>query len=189
MGGGHCRRNGTRRRDPRSARHPDAVTVLPAGLRAAETVRLPPASSSKIDFARHIEPLLKSRCHICHGAQLQTNGSLDRKSDALRGGYSGPAIDPGDSANSRLIRMVAGAEKGRVMPPAGPKPARLAGVSKAHPLHHRPPLPPDRYAYDSTGKLRPLVRQPAPITVLKPASSSATDSSRPRRSRRTRIEK
>ena len=97
-----------------------AVTVLPVGLRAAETVRLPPASSSKIDFARDVAPLLKSRCQICHGAQQQNNGlRLDRKSDALRGGYSGPAILPRNSANSRLIRLVAGVEKGRVMPPAG----------------------------------------------------------------------
>ena len=44
---------------------------------------------------------------------------LDRRADALAGGHSGPAIRPGDSANSRLIHMVAGYEVKVLMPPAG----------------------------------------------------------------------
>lgn len=45
---------------------------------------------------------------------------LDRAADALRGGYSGAVIVPGDSANSKLIAAVSGKTK-VVMPPSGPK--------------------------------------------------------------------
>ena len=76
---------------------------------------LPPAAKTKIVYTRDIEPLLASRCYMCHAAQQQMSGlRLDRKDAALR------VIQPGDSAASRIIQMVAGAGK-RVMPPAGPR--------------------------------------------------------------------
>jgi len=82
--------------------------------------QLPPEAKMRIDFARDIEPILKARCLVCHGSQQQMGGlRLDRHEDALRGGNSGPVIKAGDSAASRLIRLVAGLEKGLVMPPAG----------------------------------------------------------------------
>jgi hypothetical protein len=71
------------------------------------------ANSQQIDFSRDIEPLLKSRCQSCHGPQQQLGGlRLDQKSSA------GRVIEPGNSANSRLIRMVTGAD-GKIMPPIG----------------------------------------------------------------------
>jgi mono/diheme cytochrome c family protein len=87
--------------------------------------QLPPAANTKIDFARDIEPLLTKRCVVCHGAQQQMSGfRLDRKDAALKGGASGVDIVPGKSAESRLIRLTAGAEK-KVMPPMG---ARLTSA-------------------------------------------------------------
>ncbi len=44
---------------------------------------------------------------------------LDRGTDALRGSYGGPVILPGNSAESKLVLMVAGLIDGKVMPPAG----------------------------------------------------------------------
>src|SRR5436190_15077260 len=80
---------------------------------------LPPASKSKVDFARDIEPLLARRCLLCHGPQQQMSGlRLDQKDAALKGGTSGADIKPGDSASSKLIRFVSGVDK-KVMPPAG----------------------------------------------------------------------
>lgn len=62
--------------------------------------------------------ILKENCYACHGESLQTNGlRLDRKQDALRGGHSGPAIQPGNSARSLLIRMVTGDNVRTTMPP------------------------------------------------------------------------
>ncbi len=86
-----------------------------AGLAQQRT--LPPAADVKVDFAKDIAPLLENRCLGCHSAQLQSNGlRLDSREALLTGGYTGPAIRPGDSAGSKLIHLVAGLEKGIVMP-------------------------------------------------------------------------
>ena len=89
------------------------TTLLPGA-------ELPPAWQGAVDFRSAIRPLLAQRCHACHGEAVAMNGlRLDRKADALAGGHSGPAILPGDSANSRLIHMVAGYRVKVLMPPAG----------------------------------------------------------------------
>ena len=98
------------------------VVLLCAAIVSAATSSaqdLPPAAKTKIDFARDIEPLLARRCFVCHGAAQQMSGlRLDSKDAALKGGASGVDIKPGNSAESRLIRLVAGLEK-KPMPPVG----------------------------------------------------------------------
>ena len=80
---------------------------------------LPPAARAKVDFSRDIEPLFAKRCQLCHGPQQQMSGlRLDQKEAALKGGTSGKDILPGNSAGSRLIRLVSGVET-KVMPPMG----------------------------------------------------------------------
>jgi mono/diheme cytochrome c family protein len=80
------------------------------------------AATKPVDFTRDIEPLLRSRCYVCHGPKQQMSGlRLDQKEAALRGGKSGPDIKPGHSADSRLIRLVSGLEGKTVMPPIGPR--------------------------------------------------------------------
>jgi hypothetical protein len=92
---------------------------------AAIAQDLPPAAKTKIDFARDVEPLLSKRCYVCHGAQQQMSGlRLDTRDAAIKGGASGVVIKPGDSAGSRLVRLISGMEK-KVMPPAG---ARLSAA-------------------------------------------------------------
>src|SRR5580692_4338910 len=86
-------------------------------------------AQQKPDFAQDVRPILESRCWTCHGSKLQMHGlRLDRRADAFKGGGSGvPAIVPGSSAQSLLIKYVAGLDKDVVMPPAGPrlKPAEV----------------------------------------------------------------
>jgi hypothetical protein len=86
-------------------------------------------AQQKADFTQDVRPILESRCWTCHGSKLQMHGlRLDHRADALRGGGSGvPAIVPGSSAQSLLIKYVAGVDKDVVMPPAGPrlKPAEV----------------------------------------------------------------
>ena len=96
--------------------------VLTAVLLLAQTPpALPPATAAKTDFSRDIEPILKRKCIGCHNAQLSQNGlRLDAGEFALKGGYSGPVIVPGKSADSKLIHRVASSTKGFMMPPAGP---------------------------------------------------------------------
>ncbi|MBL8173269.1 MAG: DUF1553 domain-containing protein [Bryobacterales bacterium] len=69
------------------------------------------------DFVREVAPVLK-KCTVCHGPAVQTSGlRLDNSADALRGGYSGAAIAPGNPAASKVVQL---AEAGK-MPPAGAK--------------------------------------------------------------------
>jgi hypothetical protein len=88
------------------------VLLLSAGYLCAQT-------AARVDFQRDIQPILQ-RCVGCHGTTVQSSGlRLDRRDDALRGGYSGAVILPGNSAGSRLVRLVSGQVEGLVMPPVG----------------------------------------------------------------------
>ncbi len=95
--------------------------VLNAVLGADNSNTLPPAATREVDFVRDIQPIFKSRCYSCHDGAKQRGGlRLDVKSAALKGGESyAPAIVPGKSADSPLVRFVAGQEDGLLMPPEG----------------------------------------------------------------------
>ena len=65
------------------------------------------AQQAAVDFNRDIEPIFRQHCLGCHGSAQQQSGlSLASRDDALRGGYSGPAIAPGDGSGSRLVAML-----------------------------------------------------------------------------------
>jgi hypothetical protein len=81
---------------------------------------LPPASKAPVDFARDIQPILAKACYRCHGEKAIKGGlALDARESALKGGDNGPAILPGKSDKSRLIRFVSGIDDDIVMPPLG----------------------------------------------------------------------
>jgi Protein of unknown function (DUF1553)/Protein of unknown function (DUF1549)/Planctomycete cytochrome C len=86
---------------------------------AADPAGLPPPAERRVDFAADIEPLLKKNCYSCHGSEHQEGGlRLDQKNRALDGGDSGAEIVPGKSAESRLVKLVAGIDEDfGVMPP------------------------------------------------------------------------
>ncbi len=89
-----------------------AITAQPL-----EKARVP---SSEVDFESSVAPIFRNRCFACHSEIQQMGGlRLDRSEDALRGGVSGAVIHPGDSAGSKLIRMVTGVDEGSVMPLGG----------------------------------------------------------------------
>jgi mono/diheme cytochrome c family protein len=93
-----------------------AILAL-TGVTAGE---LPPPASAPIDFQRDVQPIFAQRCYGCHGPALQTSGfRLDDAAAALKGGNSGPAIKPGDSASSPLILRAAHAAGQTPMPPGG----------------------------------------------------------------------
>jgi len=77
----------------------------------------------EVDFAGDIQPILVRRCTSCHGAEKQKSGlRLDTAAAARRGGDSGPALEPGKSAESLLIQAITGAEGVAAMPPKGEAP-------------------------------------------------------------------
>ena len=78
------------------------------------------ATAQTFDFAKQIKPIFESRCYACHGPQKQKNGlRVDRKSEALAGGDSGPAITPGKAAESLLLKRITSRNKDERMPPEG----------------------------------------------------------------------
>jgi hypothetical protein len=94
---------------------------------------LPPPANRKIDFNRDVAPILRERCQSCHGPEKEMAGlRLDNRTDALKGGDSGPVIRPGDSGKSKLIYAVSGLGKGLVMPFASERlTAEQVGVLRA----------------------------------------------------------
>lgn len=75
-------------------------------------------SEKQAFFESRIRPLLIDRCYQCHGPD-EASGRLrlDLKSGWERGGERGPAIVPGNPADSLLIRAVAGSDPELSMPP------------------------------------------------------------------------
>ncbi len=99
-----------------------AVGSPPIPSPAAAVPELPPAVGRRVDFVADVEPILHARCYACHGPSVQINGlRFDRREAALNGGYSGPAILPGDSGTSTLIHRVSSQVDGFRMPPAEPR--------------------------------------------------------------------
>jgi len=88
------------------------VSVCIGGLVPNALFAAPPAA--KNIFESEILPILKENCIVCHGEKSPQNG-LDLRSieTTLQGGASGPALRPGNAAQSLLISKIASG----VMPP------------------------------------------------------------------------
>ena len=85
------------------------------------TKRCSAQSNASADFARDVQPIFQARCILCHGSEVQMGGlRLDQRQSLLKGGKSGiPAIVPGKSAQSLLVRYISGLDPKLVMPPTG----------------------------------------------------------------------
>jgi mono/diheme cytochrome c family protein len=98
------------------------LASLPAvsGLTPEQRAALPPAATGAVDFTRQIQPLFAESCVKCHGRGRGQGGfSLETRAAVLRGGVSGPAAIPGNSAESLLIELVSGVNPDDVMPKKG----------------------------------------------------------------------
>src|SRR5262245_47532230 len=83
------------------------------------TPSLPAAASHTVTFAEDVQPILTSRCVQCHSSKTVMGGLRLDSSRALAGGLSGKVILPGNSAESLLIKMIAGRIEGKRMPLTG----------------------------------------------------------------------
>jgi len=121
------------------------------------------AQSSRVDFGRDVQPILRERCYSCHGPSQQLRGlRLDQRRVAMpnRVGANRASVVPGQSAASPIyLKLI-----DRQMPPDGPLstdqielirrwidegadwPDALAGET--------PPSTPDRRAVDLADALR-----------------------------------
>lgn len=77
-----------------------------------------PDVHSAVQFGRDIRPIFAEHCLDCHGPDTQeADLRLDSKASVLRGGESGePAVVPGNSDRSELIRRVTSAQVDLRMP-------------------------------------------------------------------------
>ena len=74
-------------------------------------------------FEIHVRPVLISKCIQCHGDEKQEGGlRLTRREDLLKGGESGPALIPGNPAESLMVEAIHYA--GLEMPPEEPLSAK-----------------------------------------------------------------
>jgi mono/diheme cytochrome c family protein len=73
-------------------------------------------------FAESIRPLFERKCFECHSSkaeELKGNLRLETVEQVLKGGATGPAIVPGDTENSFLLRAIRYQEDDFQMPPSG----------------------------------------------------------------------
>jgi uncharacterized membrane protein len=114
---------------PQPTEAPVQATEAPTNIPAAATDTSAPAventptagttaSGATVSFANDIHPLLESRCVNCHGGQ-KTEKELNMTSyeGVMAGSEDGPAVIPGDAANSPMAELVANGK----MPKRGPK--------------------------------------------------------------------
>ncbi len=75
-------------------------------------------------FESKIRPILADNCYQCHSQQskkIKGGLLLDTREGVLKGGDTGPAIEPGDPDKSLLIKAVRYADENLQMPPKGKK--------------------------------------------------------------------
>ena len=91
----------------------------------------PVAAAEPVDYLRDVKPILAKNCYACHGAEKQRSGlRLDTAASLLRGGNAGPAVVPGKSADSLVVKAVTGSGDVKAMPPKEPRltPAQVAAL-------------------------------------------------------------
>ena len=89
---------------------------------AAATVdwsKLPPAATGTgVTFDKDIQPIFKTSCVRCHGAERpRAQLRLDTLEGVLKGTKQGSILTAGDSANSLLVKAVSQLDPETAMPP------------------------------------------------------------------------
>ena len=97
---------------------PPAVPAMPKALLplvACVLLLLPTSGAGELTFEKDIRPIFRAHCFDCHGASEKLEGNLDLRlvRYIVRGGDTGPAIEPGNAATSYLLQRVKAGE----MPP------------------------------------------------------------------------
>lgn len=80
-----------------------------------------------VDYQSEVVPILKKYCVSCHnGEDREGELSLESFREMLKGGEHGAVLMPGDSKNSRLIRVLTGLSKPAMPPRRSPAPPSKA---------------------------------------------------------------
>ncbi|MFZ4765772.1 MAG: c-type cytochrome domain-containing protein [Roseimicrobium sp.] len=96
---------------------PPPAPLAPAQPQASTA---PAKKKSQISFARHIKPILESRCLACHSGDSAPWGfSLESKAQAFAPGTAGPRIVPGKPEHSVILALASTHKNVAVMPLVG----------------------------------------------------------------------
>ena len=101
------------------------ITIIVMFLRAsvASLATEPVPAKDVAFFETKIRPVLVAQCYECHSAEAVTRGKLkgmltvDTRAGLLKGGDSGPAIVPGKSGESLLLKALRHDADVSAMPP------------------------------------------------------------------------
>lgn len=105
-----------------TSRYTTMIATAGLGLLASVVVWGDGPQKPPPDFARDVLPIIESHCLRCHSAAVQKGGLvMDTREDLMEGGEKGKVITPGNSTESRLIKMV----QGEIDPPMPEKGERL----------------------------------------------------------------
>ena len=107
------------------------LLLVSVTLAVAQT-KLPPPANIKVDFEKHVQPILAQKCHSCHGEEAQQSGLRSRPpAERPERRRLRTVIIPGKSAESKLIRRLVNGDGGLQMPPTGPLSDEEIGILRA----------------------------------------------------------
>jgi hypothetical protein len=97
-----------------------ALAILGVGFTAFPLRAESPVAVSVELFEKRVRPLLVEKCQRCHGVDRPKGGlSLVSRAGLLKGGESGPVVNPGHPEKSELVRAINYEADGFQMPPTG----------------------------------------------------------------------
>ena len=77
-------------------------------------------SAERVEFFEtHVRPVLSENCFACHTASRMGGLEMTSRASLLKGGNSGPAIEPGKAGESLLVQAVRHSHERLKMPPQG----------------------------------------------------------------------
>ena len=96
---------------------PLVLFLIPVVALAAE---LPPPANRPVDFVKDIQPLFESSCVKCHAKGKDRGGlSLETREGFFKGGDTGEAMVPGNSAKSLVVELLTSTDPETSMPRRG----------------------------------------------------------------------
>ncbi len=109
-----------------------AFAVTGLGLVASSARAESPGAASVEFFEKRVRPVLVEKCQRCHGVDRPKGGlSLVSRAGLLKGGESGPVVNPGHPEKSELVRAINYEADGFQMPPTGKLDADSIGALTA----------------------------------------------------------
>jgi hypothetical protein len=108
---------------------PDDAETSPVGPSVLSDREVAAALSGRVDFGRHVKPVLEVNCLPCHdGKEMPRFLDLRTRATAMTAGPYGPRIIPGNPGGSLIIRNLSVMHAPvKAMPPVG---NRLTGEEK-----------------------------------------------------------